>query len=260
MFADAQAYERFMGRWSRAAAPRFISFAGIGDSAAVLDVGCGTGALSSEIGAHNRRALIMGLDLSKEYVAYANQQNRNERIRFEAGDAQRMTYPNDSFDATVSMLVLNFIPQPQQAVAEMRRVTKPKGRIAAGVWDYGEGMQMLRFFWDAAVALDSAADKLDEKHMPLCRSGELRELFSRAGIEHLNEKPIDIEMRFESFEDYWQPFLLGQGPAGAYVKTLSAEKVDALRTAIRRRLAGFAAGSGYRLTARMWAVRGDRAS
>ncbi len=260
MFADAQAYERFMGRWSRLAAPRFVSFAGVADSPSVLDVGCGTGALSAELGAHNRKALIMGLDRSREYIAFASQQNKNERIRYEAGDAQRMTYPNDTFDATLSMLVLNFIPQAQQVVAEMRRVTKPKGRIAAAVWDYGDGMQMLRFFWDAAVGLDPAADKLDEKHMPLCRSGELSELFSRAGIVRVSEKPIEFEMRFDSFEDYWQPFLLGQGPSGAYVKTLSEEKLEALRNAVRRRLANSSSGSSYRLTAKMWAVRGERAA
>jgi SAM-dependent methyltransferase len=258
VFADAKAYERFMGRWSRLVAPRFLSFAGIGEATSVLDVGCGTGALALEIAARNRKALVMGMDLSKEYIAYDNQQNHDERVRFEAGDAQHMLFPDGSFDAVVSLLALNFIPQPQQVLAEMRRVTRPKGRIAAAVWDYGDGMQMLRAFWDAAIASDPAAEGTDEKHMPLCREGELRNLWTRAGLEHVNEKPIEVEMRFQSFDDYWDPFLLGQGPAGAYVKRLSAEKVGALRDQVRRRLAIESSGSSFRLTARVWAVRGDR--
>jgi len=258
MFADAQAYERFMGRWSRLLAPKFLAFAGIGDATSVLDVGCGTGALSLEVAARNRKALVMGVDLSKEYVAYANQQDHDQRARFEAGDAQHLLYPDGSFDAALSMLVLNFIPQPQQAVTEMRRVTKPKGRVAAAVWDYGDGMQMLRTFWNAAVSLDPGVEKVDEKHMPLCRSGELRDLFTRAGLDHVNEKAVEIELRFQSFDDYWEPFMLGQGPAGAYMKTLNAEKAGALRDRVRRRIETEFGGPSFRLGARAWAVRGDR--
>src|SRR5207248_10700404 len=144
-------------------------------------------------------------------------------------------------------------------LAEMRRVTKPRGRIAAAVWDYGEGMRMLRAFWDAAVALDPAAERVDEKHMPLCRSGELQDLWNRGGLQHVTERPLEVEMQFQSFEDYWEPFLLGQGPAGAYVKSLSAPKVEALRVGVRRRLPLQFGSPGFRLTARVWAVRGDRA-
>src|SRR5439155_19413335 len=136
---------------------------------------------------------------------------------------------------------------------------RPKGRIAAAVWDYGEGMRMLRVFWDAVVALDPAAERLDEKHMPLCRSGELQDLWKRGGLEQIEERPLEIEMQFRSFDDYWAPFLLGQGPAGSYVKGLPAERVAALREEVRRRLKAEPASSGFRLGARVWAVRGDRA-
>ncbi len=258
VFADPEAYDRVMGRWSRLLAPRFLAFAGIGDANSVLDVGSGTGAVAQEIAGRNPKALVMGMDLSKEYVAYATQQSHDPRVRFETGDAQHMIYPDEGFDAVVSMLTLNFIPQPQQAAAEMRRVTKRKGRIAAAVWDYGAGMRMLRIFWDAAVFSDRSAERLDEKHMPLCRAGELRDLWTRTGLEHVNERPLEIEMRFASFEDYWEPFLLGQGPAGAYVKSLPPEKVTTLRNQVRRRIeAEFGTGS-FRLGARAWAVRGDR--
>jgi SAM-dependent methyltransferase len=166
-----------------------------------------------------------------------------------------LRFGDATFDAAISLLVFNFIPDPAKALSELRRITKPEGVIAAAVWDYGAGMRMLRIFWDAAVSIDPAAEKLDEKHMPLCRAGELSDLWQRGGLRDVHEQSIDISMRFESFADYWEPFLLGQGPAGAYTGRLGHDKQDALRAAIQSRLP-LSDNAPIDLPARVWAVRG----
>jgi SAM-dependent methyltransferase len=257
MFADAEAYERFMGRWSRLVAPPLVDFAGLAAHGRFLDIGSGTGALAFAIGERRPDAEILGIDPSKEYVAYAGSKNAlGARVSFEVGDAQRMTFGDATFDAAVSLLVFNFIPDPRKALREVRRIVKAGASVTAAVWDYGAGMQMLRTFWDAAVAMDPGAEKLDEKHMPLCRSGELSALWRESGLQDVEERPIEVTTTFASFADYWEPFLLGQGPAGAYVGRLGKEKTDALREEVRRRLR--AGDDPIRLTARVWAVRGRR--
>ncbi len=223
MFRDAQAYERFMGRWSRLVAPLLVDFADIRDGGRVLDVGSGTGSLSVTIAERKPHSHVVGADVSKQYVAYASAQHRNDRVRFEVGDAQRLAFADAAFDAAFSLLVLNFVPDAPKALGEMRRVTRPSGRVVAAVWDYGEGMQMLRKFWDAVIATDPSAEKRDEKHMPLCRAGELRDLWNRGGLEHVEEQPLEVTMNFQSFEDYWSPFLLGQGPGRRLCKRVESE-------------------------------------
>jgi len=138
-----------------------------------------------------------------------------DQAGFQVGDAQQLHFADASFDAGLSLLVMNFIPDPRKALFEMRRVTKPGGKLSAAVWDYGAGMRMLRTFWDAAVSIDAGAEKRDEKHMPLCRAGELSNLWKQASLENVREQPIEITTRFKSFADYWDAFLLGQGPAGS---------------------------------------------
>jgi SAM-dependent methyltransferase len=257
MFEDAEAYERFMGRWSRLVAPRLVDLAGLPDRGGLLDVGSGTGALTFAIAERKPQAHISGIDLSREYVAYARSRNSfGDRVGFEVGDAQQLRFPDATFDGAVSLLVFNFIPDPQKALLEVRRVTRPGGRISAAVWDYGAGMRMLRIFWDAAVAVDPEAGKLDEAHMPLCRAGELPALWRQCGLEDVREQPIDISMRFDSFADYWNPFLLGQGPAGAYVRRLSHDSLQALRNEVKRRLSAPAEDAPLVLPARAWSVFG----
>jgi SAM-dependent methyltransferase len=252
MFADAEAYERFMGRWSRLLAPMLVEFAGIPERGRALDVGSGTGSLAFAIAEARPHAEVIGIDPSKEYVGHAASRNRfGGRVNFEAGDAQQMRFGDAAFDASVSLLVFNFIPDRKKALAEARRVTKPGGPVAAAVWDYGGEMKMLRVFWDAAVAMDPAAGKLEERHMPLCRPGELTALWKDGGLERIEERPLDIAMQFASFDDYWEPFLLGQGPAGAYVRRLDATRRDKLRDELRRRI-----GGRLSMTGRAWAVRG----
>ena len=257
MFGDAEAYERFMGRWSRVVAPRLVDFTELPERGRMLDVGSGTGSLAFAIAERKSHTHVLGIDPSKEYVAYAASRNPfPDRVGFGVGDAQQLDFPDASFDASLSLLVINFIPDPKKALFELRRVTKPGGKLSAAVWDYSAGMRMLRTFWDAAVHLDPAAEKVDERHMPLCRRGELTALWKQAGLEHIREQAIDIRMRFESLADYWHPFLLGQGPAGAYVRRLDRDRLEAMRNEVRLRLSWSAEDKPLVLPARVWAVCG----
>lgn len=257
MFGNAEAYERFMGRWSRLAAPLLVDFAGIPDQGRVLDIGSGTGSLSMEIAARKAGPHVTGIDPSGEYTAYAMRRNTFPgRIDFQVGDAQDMRFEDATFAACLSLLVFNFIPSPAKALREARRVVNPGGAVAAAVWDYGGRMLMLRAFWDEAVKLDKAAGRLDEKHMPLCRARELSELWTLGGLQDVNEQALDFSMTFSSFADYWDPFLLGQGPAGAYVRGLDDGRLRALRSALRRRLSPSSESDPFTLPARVWAVRG----
>lgn len=257
MFQNAEAYERFMGRWSRLVAPLLVDLAGVPDKGRVLDIGSGTGVLALEIAKRRTGLRVTGIDPSKEYVAYALSKNPfPERIHFQVGDAQDMRFEDGTFAGVLSLLVFNFIPDPGKALREVRRVSAAHGQISAAVWDYGDGMRMLRTFWDAAVRLDAGAERLDEKHMPLCRRGELSRLWKQGGLQDVGERPLDITMRFESFADYWDPFLLGQGPAGAYVRTLRDDKLHALRSAVKERLSIPSESVAFSLPARVWAVRG----
>jgi SAM-dependent methyltransferase len=179
-----------------------------------------------------------------------------DRVRFEVGDAQQLRFADGSFDRTLSLLVLNFIPDPARALDEMVRVTRPGGTVAAAVWDYGEGMEMLRVFWDDAVALNPAADGRDERHMPLSRRGELAALWREHRLQKVSEEALTIRTRFSSFDDYWSPFLDKQGPAGSYVAALAADEREQLRVRLRKRLLGDRPDSPIVLSARAWAVRG----
>ena len=255
-FAESAAYERFMGRWSRQVAPLLVRFAGIRDGQAVLDVGSGTGALALAVAQAAPSSRITGVDPSASYVSYAQGRAPTERVRFVVGDAQALQIPDASFDRVLSLFVMNFIPDRAKALRQMIRVTRPDGVIAAAVWDYDDGMQMLRVFWDEAVALDPAVATRDERNMPLCKPGELAALWREHGLAQVEEQPITIRMSFSSFDDYWEPFLGGQGPAGSYVASLSATRRDALRSRIRQRLVGDGADRPIALEARAWAVKG----
>jgi SAM-dependent methyltransferase len=253
MFSKADAYERFMGRWSRRLAPTMVTFSGVRDGDVVLDIG--TGALSFAVRDATNTARVTGLDPSQEFMTDAAQRATDARVRFEVGDTQELQFADATFDKTLSLLVMNFIPHQARALQEMVRVTRPGGVVAAAVWDYCEGMQMLRVFWDEATALDPAIEPRDEAHMPLCREGELATLWRQQGLSNRAGNAAD-GLHFASFDDYWAPFLLGQGPAGAYVTTLSKERQAALEQRLRKRLLGDDADHAIELGARAWAVKG----
>jgi SAM-dependent methyltransferase len=256
MFAESEAYERFMGRWSRKLAPPFARFAEIGAGQDVLDVGSGTGALAAAVVAAAPTARVVGVDPSPGYVKYAQSHVGTERARFLVGDARDLRFPDATFDRTLSLLVMNFIPDPAKALGEMTRVTRPGGFVAAAVWDYGGAMEMLRVFWDEAVARDPGIASRDERHMPLCRQGELGALWRAHGFRSLAETSLTIQLSFASFDDYWTPFLGGQGPAGAYVASLPDADRAALEARLRRRLVGTGGSRPFTLGAQAWAVRG----
>ena len=256
LFSEAEAYERFMGRWSRALAPLLVRFADVQSGDVVLDVGSGTGALAAAIAAAAPSGRVVGIDPAAAYVTFAQAKRPNDRLSFEIGDAQRMRFSDGSFDRTLSLLVINFIPDPQKALLEMKRVTKRGGTVAAAVWDYGEGMEMLRVFWDAAIALHPADARKDERFMPLCRRGELADLWRKQGLSDVSEEGLIIETRFASFDDYWAPFMAKQGPAGAYAATLAPNEREDLKQRLRQRLLGDGADRAIAINARAWAVRG----
>jgi SAM-dependent methyltransferase len=251
-------YERYIGRWSRRIAPRFLTWLAAPPQRRWLDVGCGTGALAAAILEVTHPAAVAGVEPSEGFLATAAQR-LGARVQLQLGNAAQMPCRDASVDVTVSGLVLNFTPDPAAALAEMARVTAPGGTIAAYLWDYADGMQLIRRFWDAALALDAAAVALDEaRRFPLCRPEPLAALFERAGLQQVRTAAIEIDTRFADFDDYWLPFLGGQGPAPSYAMGLDEAARVRLRERLRTQLPAQADGS-IALTARAWAVRGERA-
>jgi len=221
-----------------------------------LDIGCGTGALSEAILRDTAPAAVSGVDPSAGFIAYAREQVADVRVAFEVADAQTLPFVDDHFDAVVSGLALNFIPSPERALTEMVRVVRPGGTVAAYVWDYAGEMQLMRWFWDAVAALHSDGPDLDEAHrFPLCRPEPLERLFQAAGLKSVGVRSIDVPTVFRDFDDYWGPFLGGQGAAPSYAMSLSEQRRVALREHLRASILTAADGS-IRLIARAWAVRG----
>lgn len=258
-WAVADAYEAYVGRWSRRVAAAFAHSLEVPAGRLWLDVGCGTGALTAAVLAQADPAHVAGIDPSEGFLAGARARIDDPRSSFCAGDARRLPVCDRGFDAVVSGLVLNFVPDPFRAATELARVTAPGGVAAAYVWDYAEGMAMMRHFWDAAGALDPGAAELDEgRRFPLCRPEALERLWTAAGFGDVAVHAIDIPTVFTGFDDFWRPFLGGQGPAPGYVMSLSQGDRGALRDLLHTRLHAAADGS-IPLTARAWAVRGTAA-
>lgn len=256
VWASGAAYEPYVGRWSRLVAAQFVPWLEVPAKVQWLDVGCGTGAVAEAILWRGNPGEVLGVDPSAAYVAHARAAITDNRARFQVGTATALPLDDSAVDATVSGLMLNFVPDPKQALAEMTRVTRPGGTIGAYVWDYAGRMQLMRYFWDAASALDPRARDLDEGvRFPLCRPEPLHALFTGAGLGQVQVRSIDVPTPFRDFDDYWTPFLGGQAPAPGYAMSLSEEQRAQLREHLRARLPYEPDGS-ISLIARAWAVRG----
>ena len=254
VWARGDLYERYVGRWSRQVAPLFLSWLRVPAGRTWVDVGCGTGALCAAILDHCSPSSVIGIDPSDGFLKTARE-NLSHRAELHQGGATSIPLNDASADVVVSGLVLNFVPDQRAALAEMARVTGRNGTIGAYVWDYAGKMELMRYFWDAAVELDPNATALDEAiRSPVCRPEALKELFAGAGLNDVDVTAIDIPTPFASFQDYWQPFLGGQGPAPAYAMSLADDARARLRDRIRERIPVQADGS-ISLIARAWAIR-----
>ena len=255
---NAEAYERFMGRWSRLVAREFVEWLAVPPKQQWLEIGCGTGALTQAILDLGSPQTIRAIDPSGDYVSFARTQVTDGIADFGIGDISALRAEQSLYDVVVSGLVLNRVPDPAVALNEMGRVTANGGMVAAYVWDYAGGMEFLRYFWDVVMQLDDGTSDLDEgRRFPLCRPEALRGLFGESGLREISVNALEIPTVFGSFEDYWQPFTWGQGAAGSYCVSLSDQKRQTLKEGIRAKLPTKADGS-ISLTARAWAIRGTR--
>ena len=251
----AEAYECYMGRWSRQVAVPFVRWLAPTAGLHWLDVGCGTAALGAAVLTRCAPASVAGVDPSADFLRFAQSQLAS-RIRLVQAAADRLPWPDASVDCTVSALLLNFAPDAGAAVAEMARVTRPGGHVAAYVWDYGGCMDLIRLYWESAQRLLPVPANADQgAASALCRPQALRALFCGAGLRHVMTTALDIEMHFADFDAYWQPFTGGQGPAPAHAMSLPADMRERLRQDLQARLPCRPDGSIV-LQARAWAVRG----
>ena len=259
-WASGTAYEAYVGRWSALVAPVFIDWLGVPAGRRWVDVGCGTGMLTRAILERSSPAAVIGVDPSEAFVDRARAAVVDPRVGFRVATAAATGLRDGEVDALVSGLVLNFVPDAGEALREARRVVRAGGIVAGYVWDYAEGMQMMRRFWDAARALDPAAEALDEgPRFPLASPEPLARVFRDAGLEGVDVRAIEVPTVFRDFDDLWKPFLGGTGPGPAYVASLADEPRKALRDRLRGSLPEEPDGS-IRLKARAWAVRGRHGS
>ena len=259
-WAGGDAYERYVGRWSRPVGAEFLAWLGEPAGRRWLDLGCGTGALTETILETARPISVVGVDPSASFVAHAGDRVSDPRASFVEGSADAIPLVDGCVDAAVAGLVLNFIPDLAVGLAELRRVVVSGGTIAGYVWDYADRMELIRRFFDAAVELDPTAISADEGvRFPICAPEPLRDAFEDAGLDAIDVRPIEVPTVFTSFDDYWTPFLSGIGPAPGYAMRLA----DADRVRLRERLRGTLPtepDGSIHLVARAWAVRGRTGS
>jgi SAM-dependent methyltransferase len=255
---DPAAYERLMGRWSRALADELLAFVGIAPGDNVLDLGCGTGALALALAARAEPHSILGVDIAERYIDHARRRSSDPRLRFAVGDAVSLDFAEGGFDRVLSLLALNFVPAPARALAEMRRVTRPGGVVAAAVWDFAGGLVYQRLFWDTAAALDAEADRARARHFssPLTRAGELETAFATAGLRDVESRPLTMRMSYSDFADYWEPIANAQGPVGDYVKGLSPAALARLAAAVERAYRSGGGDGPRSMAATAWAAKG----
>jgi SAM-dependent methyltransferase len=244
----AEAYDRFMGRYSTPLAPLFADFAHVSDGQAVIDVGCGPGALTAELVARLGPAAVTAVDPSPPFVEAVRE--RQPDVTVQQAAAEDLPFDDDSFDAALAQLVVHFMSDPVAGLREMRRVASAGSVVAASVWDHGGGNGPLSIYWDVVRELDPSNE--GESHLAGARHGDLTRLFEEAGIGAVEEEVLTVEVEHETFEEWWEPYTLGVGPAGVYVGGLSPERRDALREACRRRLPE----PPFVVSARAWSARG----
>jgi trans-aconitate methyltransferase len=256
VWVSGDPYERYVGRWSRKVAPEFLDWLSVPAGQDWIDVGCGTGALTQTILDRASPKSVKGIDASAGFLEYARTQVRDPKASFEVGDAQSLPVSDASVHAAVSGLVLNFVPEPARMASEMTRAAGPGGTVAVYVWDYSGKMEIMRVFWGSATELDpNAAD--EGPRFAISHPDALTALFSEVGLRDVEVRAIDVPTSFRDFDDYWSPFLGGQGPGPAYVRSLDPEHRDMLRDRIRSKLTAEPDGS-IQMIARAWAVRGRK--
>jgi SAM-dependent methyltransferase len=246
--AGPEAYDRFMGRYSTPLAPRFADFASIGEAQRVLDVGCGPGALTGELVRRFGADAVAAVDPSPGFVEAAGRRNPGVDVR--RAEAESLPFDDGSFDAALAQLVVHFMTDPAAGIAEMRRVTRDGGVVTACVWDHAGGAGPLARFWDAARELDPGV--ADESDLPGAREGDLERLLHEAGLGDVEERLLTVEVEHGSFDEWWEPFTLGVGPAGAYVQGLAEDARDRLRERCRE----LHPDAPFAVSASAWAARG----
>ena len=255
MFANAIGYEQLMGRWSVRLAPLYTDFARLRDLGKVLDVGCGTGALVKTIAESTNRTEIVGVDPAQSFIDYARTRFSNPRIAFQVGDAMQLPFPAEHFEQTLSLLVMMFVPQPERAANEMRRVTRLGGTVSACTWHRDE-LELTSIFWEEACKLDPGADARAQRPKHSNREGQLGTLWQSAGLVDVEETAITMQLPFASFNDFWDPHLRGVAPQGVYVASLSDARREDLRQALHARIFGGRQDGAFTLNAKALAVRG----
>ena len=253
---SGDAYETYVGRWSRKVAIEFLSWLELSEGLTWADIGCGTGALAEAILARCAPRFVNGVDKSAGFIAQAQDKISDPRANFEIADATALPWDPDYFDVSVSALTLNFVPNHEKMACEMVRVTKPSGLVVCYVWDYAGDMEMMRYFWEAALAATPSDAKLAQGvRFPFCQPQPLQALFEGIGLTAVSVRALDIPTVFEIFSDFWNPFLGKQGAAPTYLASVDDETRARIRETLRNRLTP-SGDTAIHLKARAWAVKG----
>lgn len=255
--SDGAAYEAWLGRWTRKLAEPFLDFTRFPDSGDLLDVGCGTGALTFVMAQRWSGRHIVGVDLAAPFIDYARSRNSSDQPQFEVGDACALPYVDRRFAGVAAQFVLMFIPRPELALKEICRVTRPGGTVGAALWDLRGGLVFERILWDTAVGIDPAARAVRDWRFnaPTVLPDGLTRLFRETGLEDVERASLTIRTDFQDFEDYWQPLLGGQGPVGQYFRKLTPELKAQIKDAVRDAYCSGAVDGERSFTATAWAVR-----